>query len=85
MECFKTIINNSFEQLSYYYCVTKENYNKEGKFIGKEPVLNRDISCIQDEMLYKLNLENSKIINTFGLTANEYHKLIEEHMTSHKQ
>ena len=85
IECAKKIINNSFEQLYCYYCVTKENYNKEGKFIGTQKVLDRELGDVQNEMLRRLSWENSNIVPTFRLSPKEYNQYLEEHLTSHKQ
>ncbi len=79
-EILKKIVNHSFEQLYIYSDLLRQNYNKEGKFVGTEMGFNRNINEVQSEMIQKLQLENTRIIMSFGISASSYNHTLTHYL-----
>jgi hypothetical protein len=79
-EILKKIVNHSFEQIYIFSDLLRQNFNQEGKFIGTEMGFNRNINEVQSEMIQKLQLENTRIIMSFGINPSSYNQTLTHYL-----
>lgn len=79
-ECLKRVINHGVEQLFIFNDIVKQNYDKEGNFIGNDFALKRDLNVLKAELLQKLQLENTQIIMTCGLNPTQYNNSLHHYL-----
>lgn len=83
-EILKKIVNHSFEQLFIFSDLLRQNYGKDGKFIGTELGFDRNINEVQAEMIQKLQLENTRIIMSFGVSPTSYNNTLSHYLSKNQ-